>query len=362
MPNRADAAYPDVRIASGPAFELIAQLAAFTSGPVRPGLDAGKGWIRDVRALAGTELLRRVEQYSLTIYAELTTIALDGPSTHAIDDLVTTMQSMDPAAFQRRLLGADSRMSRSMVSDSAIERAIEGDRAARAELLQAIAIDRGARQAVMRVLDGRPSEVRAELVEIVRDWARTVFPTLSPGALAVVARDVERRTACLDARGPAAAVTRATRGVAYDPPAWIQAIVLVPTVALRPFVIPAERGDTAVFICSVADEAIDPDPGAPPRPLVKVTGALGDERRLRVLRTLRDGDLTATEIAERLGVDRTSLHHHLGILRSAGLLAIRDDGIGGWRYGLRPDGWDDIGRMLDGYLASGAEPSTSECD
>jgi DNA-binding transcriptional ArsR family regulator len=145
-------------------------------------------------------------------------------------------------------------------------------------------------------------------------------------------------------------VKEATRGVAYQPPAWIASVVLVPTVALRPFIIPAELGATALFICSVADESFDEDPAAPPRALVKVTGALGDERRLRVLRLLRDAELSATEIAEQLGVDRTSLHHHLGILRSAGLLTIRDDGVGGWRYRMRPGTSKELGAALEAYL------------
>jgi DNA-binding transcriptional ArsR family regulator len=105
-----------------------------------------------------------------------------------------------------------------------------------------------------------------------------------------------------------------------------------------------------VFIYSVADEAFDADPGAPPRRLVKVAAALGDELRLRILRVVMDEQLSASEIADRLGVDRTSLHHHLGILRSAGLLSIRDDGVQGWRYMLRDDGFEDVGAWLSGYL------------
>ena len=52
-------AFPSVRVEAGPAFELIAQLAAFASGPARASLDSGKPWIREVRRLAGPELSRR---------------------------------------------------------------------------------------------------------------------------------------------------------------------------------------------------------------------------------------------------------------------------------------------------------------
>src|SRR3954463_1727599 len=100
---------------------------------------------------------------------------------------------------------------------------------------------------------------------------------------------------------------------------------------MRPFVVPVDTETRVIYLCPVADEAFDADRAAPPRRLVKVAAAMGDPPRLRILRGRGAGGLSATELAERLGVARTSLHHHLGILRSAGLLAINDDGLGGWR-------------------------------
>jgi DNA-binding transcriptional ArsR family regulator len=100
----------------------------------------------------------------------------------------------------------------------------------------------------------------------------------------------------------------------------------------------------------VADEAFDEDPGAPPRRLVKVASALGDELRLRILRELVASEYTASELSARLGVERTSLHHHLGILRSAGLISARAEGLQSWRYTSRPDGIREVSGGLQRYL------------
>ena len=126
----------------------------------------------------------------------------------------------------------------------------------------------------------------------------------------------------------------------------------MPTVALRPIIVPAELRDTAVFLCSVADEALDIDPLAPPRRLIKTAAALGDELRLRILRVLQGEELSASEIAERMAVERTSLHHHLGILRWAGLLTIRDEGERGWRYALREDVIAGLGLEVEALPAT----------
>ncbi len=124
----------------------------------------------------------------------------------------------------------------------------------------------------------------------------------------------------------------------------------MPSVALRPFVVPFDFGAAQVFLVSVSDGAIDPD-GVVPGRIVKVAGALGDGIRVRALHELASGGgLPAAILAERLGVERTTLHHHLGILRSAGLVSVEDRGDGIWRYAVRRDRVDELGAMLRSYI------------
>jgi DNA-binding transcriptional ArsR family regulator len=319
------------------AFELVAQLAAFTSGPARAALDAGKPWVREVRRLAGRDLLRRVERYDLGIYAQLATVALESDPPRDAAALVHALGGMEPRALQLRLLGADSQLNQTMVSDGAFERAVAGEPGARRELLTELAGNGAGRNAMRRVLDASPVELRNMIAGIVREWATSVLPAFADAAWSVIERDAEGTSAAIASRSPAAVISLVTNGVTYEPPRWITSMVVVPTVALRPFVIPVELRGTAIFVYSVSDDALGTDASAPPRRLVKVAAALGDELRLRILRAIGDEELSATEVAERLGVDRTTIHHHLGILRSAGLLAIRDEGERGWRYARRPD-------------------------
>jgi hypothetical protein len=51
-------------------------------------------------------------------------------------------------------------------------------------------------------------------------------------------------------------------------------------------------------------------------------------------------------------MDRTSLHHHLGILRSAGLVAVSAQGVQSWRYSLRAESVAGAGAALAGYLGT----------
>ena len=48
--------------------------------------------------------------------------------------------------------------------------------------------------------------------------------------------------------------------------------------------------------------------------------ALGDPTRRRILELLRDGDMTAGEIAEHFDMSKPSISHHLATLKAASLV------------------------------------------
>ena len=50
--------------------------------------------------------------------------------------------------------------------------------------------------------------------------------------------------------------------------------------------------------------------------------AIASHTRHRVLRVLRDGPATITQIAERLGIAKGSSNHHVKVLAKAGLIAV----------------------------------------
>ena len=150
--SSAPSAFPAVRVVSGPAFELAAELAAFTSGPARASLDSGKAWIRDVRSLAGPDLVKRVERYCLGVYGELATIALEAAAPRGVAELIAAIEARPADELRWRLLGADSPLNRSMVGEGAFERAVAGDRGARSAVPTALGADRASRLAIEQLL------------------------------------------------------------------------------------------------------------------------------------------------------------------------------------------------------------------
>jgi DNA-binding transcriptional ArsR family regulator len=85
--------------------------------------------------------------------------------------------------------------------------------------------------------------------------------------------------------------------------------------------------------------------------LVKAHRALGDERRLRILHRLASRQESLHDLAAYFGVAKSTLHHHIGVLRSAGLVRVTVDAESGQTmYGLRRVALEEAARLMELYL------------
>jgi DNA-binding transcriptional ArsR family regulator len=80
----------------------------------------------------------------------------------------------------------------------------------------------------------------------------------------------------------------------------------------------------------MSDEILDPDRCA------RMLKATADPERLRIIQCLRKGPRNVGEIATELGDEVVNVSHHLGVLRTAGI--VRDERQGRFVvYQLHPD-------------------------
>jgi DNA-binding transcriptional ArsR family regulator len=89
--------------------------------------------------------------------------------------------------------------------------------------------------------------------------------------------------------------------------------------------------------------------------LRRLTHALSDESRLRMLRFLANGPATMTEVARFAGLSQPTVHHHLVQLRAAGLVRIHFTLSSPTRYSLRPHALDVLAQQLGAYLTPSKE-------
>jgi DNA-binding transcriptional ArsR family regulator len=76
--------------------------------------------------------------------------------------------------------------------------------------------------------------------------------------------------------------------------------------------------------------------------------AIAEPRRRRILRLVRDGELSAGEIASHFDVTRPAVSQHLTVLKEAGLVSERRNGTRRF-YRARPEGLEELRAFLDDF-------------
>jgi DNA-binding transcriptional ArsR family regulator len=203
------------------------------------------------------------------------------------------------------------------------------------------------RGAMDRLLREPETELRA-LRRILRAWEER-FSAVEPRVAQMQARDVAARRADLERLPLEDFIERATNGYRWTPDAGVRRVHLVPSYFARPYNYVFAGEGWHLFAYPLAETALDGDPAAVPQATIRLFKALGDASRMRILRYLTDGDLYLTEIAERMGLSKPTVKHHLARLRAAGLVTVTETG-GLTYYSLRRDRVAEAGPDLARYL------------
>ena len=76
---------------------------------------------------------------------------------------------------------------------------------------------------------------------------------------------------------------------------------------------------------------------------------IGDPTRIRILDLLRDGELTVSQITERLETSQQNVSKHLGILHAAGIVSRRKEGTSSY-YAVADQGVYELCEQVCGGL------------
>jgi DNA-binding transcriptional ArsR family regulator len=322
--------------------ELLIGLSAATSAG--EALEESWAWPRDGWSPALSGAVAATGERSGEAWLHLLGLALERPSSTALG-FVEALDRVDPLELRRHLVGVYVPAWVSLVGADTLERAAAGDEAAIRTLLEHPRYYAGrAREALPALLAGSVEETKPRALAALRLFADEVFSPHEDAVTARLAASAESTRAQADALTPRELIASVTRGYLYDPEPEFSRVVLVPHEGSRPLLLLCQHRDARVICYPLADEAVDPEASLAGR-AVAVGRALGDERRVQILRRLALADATLDELAEATALARSTTHHHLTQLRAAGLVALRGNAKGYW-YALRPDGLADAQRAI----------------
>jgi DNA-binding transcriptional ArsR family regulator len=338
----------DLTIAVWPTADLLMSVLAVVDKAAHKALDDRNGWRTRAAALGG-DFLATLDHYGRETWINLLGLPMDIPAARTGAGFVTTVGTMDPEELVRHLSGYFRRVYRRETPAAVMDAAIAGDRAARREFRRTSFPDIGyLRETLRYLLSKEPAAIQDEFAGLVGRWQAEVH---GPGEAAFVAA-AERSLAAFR-RATAGlpleqVVERAAPGLTFVPEAGQTSVVLLPSVAVRPLWAVCDHRTANVFAFSAPTP--DGDRVDPPARLVALGKAIGDETRLRILRELASKPATPPDLAERMGMPRTTLLHHLRILKDADLIAVQVHDSAYHQFHVRDEHFGEIERLLGEYL------------
>lgn len=354
-PTRRPNTPPRVSVEVSPAYELLMSLlVAFSEGDGYER-DLPDTWITQVRDRAGADLVARIGALGgddCETFTHLTGLVYDTPAPQTVPAFLDHLRQTDAHEILLHLVQFYAREIRRMTPPSVIRAAVSGDTDAQAEFIKTSYPEWAD---YLRMVFARdPEELKTEIVDVLEQWSNLVWKAEALTIMPILERDAEAKRDLLRDLPIDRFIPTATNGVEFSPRPGIERLVMIPSFLNRPLVTYVEFGETMLIAYPVADESVTAETDAPPLRLVRLSKALGDEKRLRILRVLADGEKSLMELADLFGVAKTTMHHHMIILRSAGLVSAS---VGSKRYRLRSETIPDVGALLGSYLATSPAPS-----
>lgn len=330
------------------AHELVCHVLAFVAHGTIKNIEVGDRWLHDARSAMSPELRKALavldagpnihgpgsSLLEMTFVHRWATVdeMLRGLETEPDPDLVLHIAGVDEFPGTRERLG------------DLILRTAAGDKAAARELA---ASGPGSGHLwspkLARWLPRVGPSLRETLLEVLVLWRRDLFSAEEERLMAMLERDARAKVALARRLSPTDVLEEATNGVVWVDHAGLDSIALIPTWVMRPWNYYGRSGDTAVISYPVADESLGGTQGATAARAVKLARVLSDDSRVRVIQLIAKEPLTLQELADRLGLRKSTVHHHLAELKAAGLLRVP---MGTKEYSLRPVALDRFGALL----------------
>lgn len=277
----------------------------------------------------------------------LVPIATEGGS---VQDFLDFLAEHDPVDLRARLLWLYQEFSQDETELAA--HAAAGDTDALDELLDGPSFGHAKkkhwRETLRYLLAMDPEETRDLIVSMLTNVHRSAFMDHEEEFRPFLEADFAAKKTMSNRLSPTRLVEIASNGISIEDRQMDVPILLMPSMVARPWVVLAESASVYIMCYPVSDRTLASDPDAPPGWLVKLHKALGDERRLKILRRLASTDASLVELSKELGLAKTTLHHHMMLLRSAGLIRVHvgDDK----RYSLRDETLPEAATYLNHYI------------
>jgi DNA-binding transcriptional ArsR family regulator len=265
-----------------------------------------------------------------------------GPALDCTDypSFVALLRGLSSPELLELALGAHVPAWMEVVDRDVLVAAASGDAGARSEILGSSLYYAGrAREALGTLLEMSPDEAATCILGALDAWA----PSVARAASRIQGWQADRRSEFELLTGSALKRLQALTGLRYEPEPYVEKVVVIPSMIPAGLIL--AQHDASRLVVFSPDRVVDPLTR-----LSALFSALGEGSRLDILRLLAREPRGVSEIAAATGLAKSTVHQHLGLLRSSGAITLAGHA---WRYryevdrGRLAEAMNDLLREID---------------
>lgn len=307
----------EVRVGSG--FEALAGAVALARG------EPGRAWPSQLGKTVAANMAAQVGDPTGEVWLHLLAAATDLPGEPDAAAISDWLAREDPRRLRRVVVGADVPAWQQVLPAEVLAAAAEGAPHAVARMLADPRHYAGRAGEALAVLGPLSAAETQRRLAAAFETLHAALPPQLERTLSMAHRAFVRDRLPERPADPLAVLDEVAGGFTWTPEPGITRLVLVPHLALAPALLLLQHRDARVVGVPVdlSDEM---------QRLAAAFAAVGDEQRLHILRLLSHQQLGVSEVARELGIAKSTAHHHLGVLRQAGLIRLVGQA---WRYAYR---------------------------
>lgn len=303
-----------VKVHFHPIFELMNSMLIFSSPSFYKKTEMGHKWRKSVQKKLSNDLVKELDSVVTKSFELICTYLFTHPDTHAdvtINAVLDELLEMGPSEM-------------SILVEKQINPSKE--------------------------LPKCEQESFEKTILLIRQWNNEYFNQLDPIILQSLEDDYTDKLQQLPHFEPLDFVEKVTKGFVLKDFVDLKQIILYPSYHTNPLVTFTHFPDLHTYCYPVDLPPLSPDEPTPS--LLQKGIALSDKNRLKILRFLGKEEKSFTEIVKYIGLAKSTVHHHMVLLRSSGLVQIIISPSSTERYRLREQGFENIHQDYYQYLFS----------
>ncbi|MGF7047470.1 hypothetical protein J2T13_001975 [Paenibacillus sp. DS2015] len=190
--------------------------------------------------------------------------------------------------------------------------------------------------------------IRDDYVPVLKLWYEHYFKEIEDEITPLIEEDALEKRTLLSKMDPEKLIEYASGGLVIEDIPGLNTVVLFPTVHNRP--VNTYCFYTGMLLIQYPVDVPEEIDDEPPMCLTRMTYALSNLKRLRILRYVGDQPKSLMDMKNALDLPVEKLVHHLTILRVAGLLRIHLGDQNNDKFSIRAEGAAELQIFLESYI------------